>query len=297
MMLDPGYIPRASYSERRDSIMELISEGKFDSVNFCLATLTAKPIRSKYDRVSKQLVARFDHYCPWTNNVVGLRNHRLFVIYVLSLGVGLVLWMLLYFGSYPDALPDVSSQTICGIYPDGFCALITYAPSYTALAVWDSFQLVWVTLLAFVQLYNISRGLTTFESINLHRFGRAGTEHFSSLPADHPSSAAARLSAVQSASAESSSPKKCWTPFLRVLGVDQFAISAQDAFVKGARSRDFPTNYGIRHNCMDFWFPNGDYLVLREPPGGYSALGGNPVDYYRLNTYPKRAGSAGYSQV
>lgn len=296
MFMDPGYIPRASFSERRDSIHELIADGDFDSLHFCIATLTAKPLRSKYDRKSKQLVARFDHYCPWTNNAVGLRNHRMFIVYIVALMVGLILFAALYFGAYAQALPDVSNQTYCGIYPEGFCALVTYAPSYTALAVWATLQLVWVSLLTFVQLYNVARGLTTFESTNLHRFGRVGTEHFSSLPADHPSAAAARLSAtVRNAGAVDVPHTRCWTPFLRLLGVDQFANSARDAFGRGIRSKDFPSNYGLRTNCMDFWFPNGDYLILREPPGGYAALGGAPVDYYRISAYPKRGN--GYAQV
>ena len=43
-----------------------------------------KPLRSKHDRFSDRCVARFDHYCPWVYNVVGLKNHRMFVIYLTS---------------------------------------------------------------------------------------------------------------------------------------------------------------------------------------------------------------------
>ena len=41
-----------------------------------------KPLRSKHDRFSNRCVARYDHYCPWVYNVVGLKNHRMFVIYL-----------------------------------------------------------------------------------------------------------------------------------------------------------------------------------------------------------------------
>jgi palmitoyltransferase len=48
----------------------------------CHATQIRKPLRSKHDRYSNRCVARFDHYCPWVFNVVGLKNHRMFVIYL-----------------------------------------------------------------------------------------------------------------------------------------------------------------------------------------------------------------------
>ncbi|KAL9653260.1 hypothetical protein ABK040_010967 [Willaertia magna] len=43
-----------------------------------------KPIRARYDRLTEQIITRFDHYCGWTLNPVGELNHRLFVILVYS---------------------------------------------------------------------------------------------------------------------------------------------------------------------------------------------------------------------
>eukprot|EP01052_Picozoa_sp_SAG31_P063577 SAG31_NODE_22499_length_524_cov_0.974118_1_plen_123_part_01 len=38
--------------------------------------------RAKLCRQTESAVERFDHFCPWVGNVVGVRNHRYFVVFV-----------------------------------------------------------------------------------------------------------------------------------------------------------------------------------------------------------------------
>ena len=108
MQLDPGSVAKpSSQSEIKQHIEELVSQGRLNGQNFCIYTLVScfslenghylttgrqckKPLRSKYDRVTNTLVARFDHYCPWVWNAVGSNNHRQFVCFVLSMIIGII---------------------------------------------------------------------------------------------------------------------------------------------------------------------------------------------------------------
>ncbi|OXT14553.1 hypothetical protein B9K06_25855, partial [Bacillus sp. OG2] len=80
MTLDPGYIPRETDDKAiSDTIYELIKLRKFDSHHYCIYTNIRKPLRSKYSKDKKANIARFDHYCPWVNNNIGVRNHKVFI--------------------------------------------------------------------------------------------------------------------------------------------------------------------------------------------------------------------------
>lgn len=42
-----------------------------------------RPPRAHHCRVLNVVIARFDHYCPWTGTAIGLRNYRPFVLFLL----------------------------------------------------------------------------------------------------------------------------------------------------------------------------------------------------------------------
>jgi DHHC palmitoyltransferase len=39
-----------------------------------------RPLRAKHCRTCGRCVERLDHHCPYTNNCVGLKNHRYFIL-------------------------------------------------------------------------------------------------------------------------------------------------------------------------------------------------------------------------
>jgi hypothetical protein len=43
-----------------------------------------RPPRAHHCRVLHVVIARFDHYCPWTGTAIGLRNYRPFVLFLIS---------------------------------------------------------------------------------------------------------------------------------------------------------------------------------------------------------------------
>ncbi|KAA8917443.1 hypothetical protein TRICI_000392 [Trichomonascus ciferrii] len=290
MLMDPGYVPKPlGVTEQRRVIEELIERGEYDSRHFCMATYVRKPLRAKYDRFSKRVVARFDHVCPWVNNVIGVRNHRVFLIYVISLFIGIPLLDALYFNSYASVLAASTSE--CPFAPEFLCGVLTedYFSTYTV--AWATAQLTWVTLLVFVQLIQIARGMTTNEASNLHKFGFMGADDFSSLPLDHHSldtaTAPGEVTAFKSAK-----KRRCHSTLARILGVDQFVNTAQEAFGKSSRhpaaANSNPVDYGVMRNCADFWFPDHSWNIFKIYDRGYGGLNGNMVDYYELWEFPKK---------
>ena len=57
-----------------------------------------QPARSSFCRLTNKVVLRFDHYCPWIKNVVGERNYRYFV------GFLMLHWLTLGYASWGTAL-------------------------------------------------------------------------------------------------------------------------------------------------------------------------------------------------
>jgi ankyrin repeat protein len=295
MLMDPGFVPKLSgINEQKAVIEQLLDRGEYDARHFCISTYIRKPLRSKFDRKSGRVVARFDHYCPWVNNVIGVRNHRMFVIYVVCLFVGIPLLLWLYIGSYTSTLPE---GAVCSIAPTCLCGALEFAPFTTVVMFWNFLQLVWIVLLLFVQLVQIARAMTTSEATNFHRFGFMGGDDFSSLPQDHHSN----LAALSHMAAMRASPeRKCWSSTFRVLGIDQFVSIAQDSFASGRTRRSWkeanPASFGLLQNCKDFWLPVNSYNIFYVPRNGDASFGGRMVDYYTLWDFPKRT-EGGYDQV
>ena len=63
----------------------------------CLKCCNIKPPLAHHCSICKRCVRRMDHHCPWINNCVGLRNHRLFLQFLVYTLAGLCYTMTLLF--------------------------------------------------------------------------------------------------------------------------------------------------------------------------------------------------------
>merc|ERR1712157_335571 len=52
------------------------------SLRFCRATKAIKPDRSHYCSMTKRLILKMDHYCPWVANCIGYGNYKFFVLFL-----------------------------------------------------------------------------------------------------------------------------------------------------------------------------------------------------------------------
>lgn len=304
MFADPGYIPPlGNVAKQRDMIYGLIDAGEYDTRHFCISTYVRKPLRARYDRAAKRVVAKYDHYCPWSYNVVGVRNHRIFLVFIVSLAIGIPMYISLFLkyaaaknlvDSNGDIIDDHCSSN--GLFGGVFCHAFFVDYFGSLLTVWTSLNCIWVYFLAFVQLVQVARGMTTNESSNLHKYGYMGGDDFSSLPADHSSVLKRHHHGPLHSVKESGAG--CMRSMFRLFGIDQFIATARDAASISLRPRGpnsvssrNPADLGAARNCTDFWFPRGSYNLLRLLPEGSASFAGNPVDYYRMWDFPTRENS------
>ena len=76
---DPGYLKRPEDID----FMELMKV--FDPVLLCADCQVVRTDRSRHCSICNKCVERFDHHCPWINNCVGVDNHGVFMLFLVSM--------------------------------------------------------------------------------------------------------------------------------------------------------------------------------------------------------------------
>ncbi|EGV61446.1 zf-DHHC-domain-containing protein [Yamadazyma tenuis ATCC 10573] len=281
MVLNPGLVPiTTDQTKIMAQIHELIKINRFNPDNFCVNMLVRKPLRSKYSHYNKRLIARFDHFCPWVYNEIGVRNHKIFIFFIYSLNLGIFLYSTLVLSYFKYAKPqletrdgyDSDDEGECLFFDDEMCkGFINFNFTFN-LMVWCCFQFVWVSFLSLTQTFQIVKGLTTYEFATLSSPGSLGE------------------------------PKNPFKVCLKLLGIDQFMLSAKMSIMSLLNRNvddfqniesDIPSDYGVKQNWLDFWvlgdikFRNVFYLPLE----GENNLNGQLVDYYTLYDYPSKSPS------
>lgn len=303
---DPGYIPGTSdHDEVRSTIRELLTLGKFDAKNFCVHTWVRIPLRSKYDRDSKCLISRFDHFCPWIYNQVGLLNHKAFLLFILVLE--LAVWAFIplaieYFDELEDYVKGHASAK-CRFLSEDLCFGWNNAPFIFALLVWVTAQSVWVFFLLGVQFIQTSKGITDYEFSQLkRRFKSTNTttdEYFSSTPIELMNDDVIAGLETPIIDPRGTPPRTCCRAGCSLLGLDKVASmiksilhlnSQEGSYHRNALLR-IPTDYGWKQNLRDFWL-TADVSsptwrrILYPPKDSHALLNGYDVDYYTLYKLP-----------
>ncbi|SSD60509.1 related to Palmitoyltransferase AKR1 [Saccharomycodes ludwigii] len=321
---DPGIIPydEVNHEQSRQAIAELMKCGKYDSKNFSLETCIRKPLRCKYSGFHKKLIARFDHYCPWVYNDLGLFNHKLFIFFVISAlltGLSFYRVCMIYF----DNLPDVEEE-LCRKHriillgdDDEFCNGFIHDKFTFNILVWILLNCIWVSILLFTQFMEQLKGTTTYEFIELKRemkrqednatnsyvnvfFETAPEELFKPsgngedeeddtglLPDIEQNGTSTN---VLTTTMNASTRKLCFGPCLALIGLDQCI-----ALLKRRRSHLLlPTNYGWKTNLKDFWLTTNlsapifqRIFSLHSSPPQMALLNGQIVDYFELYELPR----------
>ncbi|KAH8695922.1 palmitoyltransferase SidR [Talaromyces proteolyticus] len=298
---DPGYIPNiGSRNQQREVIRDLFDNWKFNEEHFCIHCMIRKPLRSKHCRRCSRCVAKHDHHCPWIFNCVGANNLRHFVIYVVSLEIGILLFIRLVIG-YIELLPPPETLQ-CNVINDNLCSIVSKDSFTLILTVWATLQLIWVTMLGSVQMVQISRNQTTYENMRGHTMNdshSASQAITSALVAGTTSTSAAGLTSaghgpnpeIPSAPTHNHRRRGFLGQWQTLLGLDTFFATAQGRSTK----KKNPFSRGFVTNCRDFWFDAAPFFKKREPGSGM--LDGEAVNYYTMYEPPLRlhgrSGSSG----
>jgi len=173
---DPGYVATTvgSHSMKSGSLSQaLLTPQHIEEYNraitcakkvrVCTTCKTVVPLRSKHCRELDRCVYRYDHYCPFVGNAIGLKNHRFFVLF-LSWNVACIsiYFYLLYKWLQRQSTVDQFKNIKTNMFELIF---LTILPGLVCLAL-----LIFALSQLVNHLYMISRNLTTNEYINYKKY-------------------------------------------------------------------------------------------------------------------------------
>ncbi|QLG74922.1 hypothetical protein HG535_0H02490 [Zygotorulaspora mrakii] len=318
---DPGRVPaETNHARVRETIEDLLKLGAYDTRHFCIETWIRKPLRSKFSSLSNSLVARFDHFCPWVYNDIGLKNHKVFIFFIATME--LAVWIfthlcLEYFDGLEDIYEDESGKVQCFlISDDDICAGLKYDLFTSLTLIWALLQAVWVAFVILVQLFQIFKGVTNYEfsklmkdskrantdSVVFNEFFNTTPEDFVAVNGDIFENSSHGMESIARTPAPIKSSKRCCGFCCAITGMDQWLMVMKETMGiarNGSGSEhslilSSPTNYGWKTNVKDFWLTSDATApiwqrVLYSPQNSTALLGGTVVDYYELYKFPPRA--------
>lgn len=160
---DPGVIRTPTID--RSNFAAALDDGLAPG-NFCPTCLHQRPLRSKHCGVEDHCIARFDHHCPWVATCIGAKNHRFFVIWLMSLStcniIGCVVSVLVSFyfvGVSTDASLWQTTVFVGEHHPFLLCCVAL-----------NFLHVIWFTALTVSQSYFAVKNVTTNEVMNWARY-------------------------------------------------------------------------------------------------------------------------------
>ena len=198
----------------------------------------------------------------------------------------------------------------CNVLSEQLCRYVNNDAYTMVLLIWAALQMTWVTMLLFVQMVQIARGLTTYENMR-------GAHHHSSNSAANAITSALTTGSTSIGGAQLGPNGRGPDPavpgghhhhhdgFLKqwkkILGIDAF-VGTVKKDKSTTRSRN-PFSRGCVTNCKDFWCDPAPVFGGRH--NGQACLDGDIINYttlyeppsrMRARTQTDRAG-AGYARV
>lgn len=191
---------------------------------------------------------------------------------------------------------DTPKKVECAMISEDLCRILNKDPYTIVLSIWAAFQLTWVTMLLCVQLLQVARNLTTYESMRGHLHSHTSADAFNSFVTTGDTSqdvlgSNSATNGFGSGQDTSDAPRvrqpkpSILDQWKRLLGLDTFVATALPGSQGQRQARGNPWSRGIVTNCKDFFCDGSPVFGKKE--GGYARLAGERVDYTRLYEVPK----------
>lgn len=167
--IDAGALS-TSYDEKLANIRTLVESKSPVATKLCLTCLHRRPLRSKHCPELKACIARFDHYCPFTSNVIGAENHHFFLGFVFFAVVAIALVLLACWRALA-LQPEIASSTRGPLY--WLWSVVHFEPVLFCVALLCIIDLLWIGYLLGFHLYLVLASLTTYEFVKNENMARA----------------------------------------------------------------------------------------------------------------------------
>ncbi|GMR32526.1 hypothetical protein PMAYCL1PPCAC_02721 [Pristionchus mayeri] len=171
-LCDAGSIPPST--RPYEEFKQLVDEKRLSY--FCYTCFVNRPVGSKHCAVCDKCVVNFDHHCPWLNACITRRNHREFLLFVLSVGLTSLVFagsLIAFFSFY---LREHPFKELAYNYP------------------WEIFTLflaclhvILMSSLFGVQAMQIAQGVTTNQMLKRQSYPRQSTREGHSRMGDEES--------------------------------------------------------------------------------------------------------------
>ncbi|XP_030627805.1 putative ZDHHC-type palmitoyltransferase 6 [Chanos chanos] len=150
---NPGQLQKADSDPRFGSIADLV-EGNQNPNRFCIYCEIFQVDNCKHCRLCDMCIQDYDHHCLFLNRCVGRDNHRLFVLFIMAMLVGHLIFI--YAGGCYLHLK------LTGLERSGWSVAVGKEPWVLLLTLLNVVTLAWESWLLTEQFDAIAMGTTTY---------------------------------------------------------------------------------------------------------------------------------------
>ena len=149
MLGDPGAVPHGA---------KPLSKNIEDTAVQCGMCDNYKPPGSHHDRVSGRCISRMDHFCPWTNNAIGAKNQKNFLLFLIYANIAsFYLYIILALN-----MVDCNSLSCDKTNPESYTLPILQVEVVVLL-----FSVIFTSSMIVTQVYSLVTGLGTIDRLQM----------------------------------------------------------------------------------------------------------------------------------